>query len=191
MRVIPHPTLTRARRFLCVLEAVHLNTAPSYSVRVRARVPAVVRRFVLSLAVIATAFIVAAWLGRTPPFEGRAYDPYAEQSVLRAMPFDFPLPYDIALVAAGRGEELAYHAQWNSSLTAAEINVQFNEHLLGSPKWRLTQLPPEGDTYTTTLARIGADGYMTHFAQFTIEHLTDQTIITLDFTPVPVALAPD
>ena len=65
-------------------------------------------RVSFSFAVITTAFLIAAWFGRTPPFEGRAYDPYAEQSVLRAMPFDAPLPYDMALVAAGQGVELAY-----------------------------------------------------------------------------------
>jgi hypothetical protein len=173
-----------------VLEASRLSTTSAYSVRNRARVSATALRAGVSLCVITAAFLVAAWFGRTPPFEGRAYDPYAEQSVLRALPFDAPLPYDMALVAAGRGDELAYHVQWTSNLDPSKLRAQFDEHLAGSPKWRLTQDPALSDTFTTTIARIGADGYMTHFAELSIASERNQRIITLDFTPVPLALAP-
>ena len=148
-------------------------------------------RAMASAAIIAIAFLAAAWFGATPPFEGRATDPYSERSVLNALPFDAPLPYEMALVTAGRGEGLPYQLQWTSSLPAAEIAAQFREHLAGSPKWRLTQEPPTTDEFVTTVARIGADGYMTHFASIAISREAGQTIVSFNFTPIPTALAPD
>ena len=68
---------------------------------------------------VAAAFIGAAWLGGTPPFESHTHDPFSETSVMRALPFDAPIPHDMALVAAGRGEELAYHAQWSADESVA------------------------------------------------------------------------
>jgi hypothetical protein len=148
-------------------------------------------RVLASGAVVALAFLTAAWLGTTPPFESRADDPYGEASVVRAMPFDSPMPYDVSLAAAGRGEDLPYHTQWTSSLPPEEIARQFNEHLAGSPRWRLTQHPPTTPIFATTLARLGSDGYMTHFARISVSTTESQTIVTFDFTPIPSSLAPD
>jgi hypothetical protein len=148
-------------------------------------------RLTMSIAVVGAAFLVAAWFGATPPFEGRATDPYSERAVLKALPFDAPLPYDMSLVTAGRGEDLPYQLQWTSSLPPAEIAGQFREHLAGSPKWNLTQELPTSDEFVTTVARIGADGYMTHFASIAISHEAGQTIVSFSFTPIPSALAPD
>lgn len=143
------------------------------------------------MTIVAGAFLASAWAGRTPPFEERSYDPYSETSILRAIPFDAPLPYDMALVAAGRGDELAYHVQWSSAEPSSGIAEQFREHLAGSPRWVLTQEAPTGDNFTTTMARLDSRGYMTHFARLAISPSTGQTFITLDFTPVPSSLAPD
>ena len=138
-----------------------------------------------------SAFVAAAWLGRTFPFEQRPADPYSNASVVRAMSFDTPMPYDISLASAGRGTDLAYHTQWTSTLPPAEIAAQFNQHLAGSPRWVLTQNVPTAGEFTTTLVRRGSDGYMTHFARITVAANGGQTIVTLDFTPIPTDLAPE
>ncbi|MBI5289260.1 MAG: hypothetical protein HY873_09850 [Chloroflexi bacterium] len=170
--------------------ARYRSVAPVY-VRLSTRVSGAWIRAAISGAVITAAFLGSAWVGHTPPFEGRAYDPYSETAVIRALPFDTPLPFDISLVAAGRGEDLPYHAQWTSNLDTRDTSAQFNEHLAGSPRWRLTQDPPTVDEFVTTLVRLDAAGYMTHFARLAIERDAGQTIVTLDFSPVPVSLAPD
>jgi hypothetical protein len=173
-----------------VLDAARYPTATLARPRLRIRTPALALRVAGSTAVVAGAFLVAALVGATPPFEGRAPSPYGETAVLRAIPFDAPLPYDMSLVAAGRGPDLAYRAQWTSSRPPDEVAAQFFDHLAGSPKWRLTQTPPAPGEFTTTLARVGADGYMTHFARVVIAGEGAQTVITFDFTPVPSSLAP-
>jgi hypothetical protein len=175
-----------------VLDATRLRTAMLAPLSARStRISGKLIRTIVSIAIASAAFLTAAWFGATPPFEGRTADPYSERAVLNALPFDTPLPYDMSLVTAGRGEDLPYQLQWTSSLPPSEIAGQFREHLAGSPKWNLTQEPPTADEFVTTVARIGADGYMTHFASIAISHEADQTIVSFSFTPIPSALAPD
>jgi hypothetical protein len=157
----------------------------------RFSLPSTAVRLVVSTCVVVAAFLAAAWVGRTFPFESRIADPYGEAAVVRAMPFDTPMPYDISLAAAGRGADLPYHTQWTSPLPPDEIAGQFHEHLAGSPRWELTQTAPAGSEFTTTLARTGADGYMTHFARMSVGRDAGQTIVTFDFTPIPSSLAPE
>jgi len=123
-----------------------------------------VARIVASLCVVAVGFFVAARVAGTAPFEGAAADPYGEKGVLRALPFDAPLPYDIELAEAGRGERLPYHTRWTSELAPDDVAAQVREHLAKSPKWQHTQVQPLTGRLSSTFARVGSDGYMTHFA---------------------------
>jgi hypothetical protein len=174
-----------------VLDAALVRYAAPARSLARTFVAGAAARAIASLATVTAAFFATAWIGGTPPFEGRTFDPYSETGVMRALPFDAPLPYDISLTAAGRGPDLAYQAQWTSQRSPAEIKAQFEEHLRQSPRWRPTQEPPAGDEFVTTLARVGSDGYMTHFARLAVQRGTGQTIVTFTFTPIPSSLAPD
>jgi hypothetical protein len=174
-----------------VLDAARYPRSIAVPVSMRARLPKAAVRLAAYVLVVACAFIAAAWVGAAPPFEGRTHDPYSETAVMRAIPFDAPLPYDIAVVGAGRGDDLPYRAQWSSQEPADTIAGQFHEHLAGSPKWQLTQETPVMSEFRTTLARVDASGYMTHFARITIERSSGQTFVTLEFTPVPSSLVPD
>lgn len=178
-----------------MLDAARLVAWTPARIRTRMSAPTSVRRRVLracaSAAVIAAAFLVAAWLGRTPPFEGRMHDPFSETAVLRAVPFDAPLPQDMSLVAAGRGDDLAYNVQWTSPASTAALVDAFETRLDGSPKWETTHAETARGALTTTLARLGSDGYMTHFARLTIRPEGEQSIVSFEFTPVPVSLVDD
>lgn len=150
-----------------------------------------VARTAASLALVAAAFFVAAWTGGTAPFHGSARDPYATNAVVRAIPFDAPLPYDKTLMEAGRGPRLPYHVRWTSDLPPGAVSAQVREHLAGSPRWELTQTVPVEGEFATTLARSGSDGYMTHFAELSVAAERGVTVITFDFTPIPTTLAPE
>jgi hypothetical protein len=190
MRVSPNGGARPLRRFLAVLDAARLrNAAPPWTLA-RTHVSGAAVRAIAAVSTIAVAFLTSAWIGGTPPFEGHTYDPYAESAVMHALPFDTPLPYDMSVAAAGRGPDLPYRAQWTSTLAAGEVAAEFRQHLERSPRWRLTQDAPVGDEFVTTLARVDAGGYMTHFGRLTIARDNDQTVITFDFTPIPAGLAP-
>ncbi|MEX2247070.1 MAG: hypothetical protein WEC75_10320 [Dehalococcoidia bacterium] len=148
-------------------------------------------RFLASAAVVALAFIIAAWIAGTTPFDGARGDPYSPKAVQRALPFDAPLPYDVTIVEAGRGDRLPYHMQLHSSLPPAAIAAQVGDHLANSPKWHATQSTPIEGEFATTFARTGADGFMTHFAAISVTATGTGSLVTFDFTPVPTTLAPD
>ena len=173
-----------------------LQTLPARQVE-RVRAHAVGRRTarlangLASLAIVGSAFLIAAWLGDTPPFEGNTSDPYSEKRVLRALPFDVPLPYDMSLVVAARGVDLPYHAQWTSQAPPEELIAQYEKHLTGSPRWRQLVGETQGGEAAVTLARSSSDGILTHFAKLTISRDATQTIVTFDFTPIPSSLAPE
>jgi hypothetical protein len=178
-----------------VLDATHVTngrTANHFVLAARWPLPARALRTLASGMTITLAFLAAAWLGGTPPFEGNADNPYSEARVVRAIPFDTPLPYSMSLAAGGRGEELPYFAQWTSGLAPNAMLAEYREHLAGSPRWRiLTEEVHAGGTYSSTLARTTDRNTLTHYAQFSITRDSMQTVVELRFTPVPVSLAPD
>lgn len=148
-------------------------------------------RLVASLVVVAAAYAGASWYGNVAPFEGGRNDPFSQESVLRALPFDAPLPYSISLISAGRGGQLPYHIAWSSPLSGDAVGQQVLDHLAGSPKWQLTENKPLAGDFTTTLARLSADGQMTHFAALSVRTAPGGgTTVSFDFTPIPSSLAP-
>jgi hypothetical protein len=147
-------------------------------------------RLLGSLAVVAIAYLGAAWYAHVAPFAGLEPSPYSTQSVLRAVPFDAPLPYELALVEAGHGDPLPYHVEWRSTATPDVVAEQVVQHLAGSPKWRLADNAAIAGAFTTHLARVQSNGQMTHFAELSVRPDGAGSIVTFDFTPIPRALAP-
>jgi hypothetical protein len=147
-------------------------------------------RAVASLCVVVGTFLAAAWVAGTAPFGAEADPPYSETAVLRAVPFDAPLPYDIELVEAGEGDRLPYHTRWTSERTPGELAAQVRDHLSKSPKWQHTQVQALGGQFNSTFARVGSDGYMTHFAVLSVASEGGATVVTFDFSPIPTSLAP-
>jgi hypothetical protein len=147
-------------------------------------------RVALSLLVVLAVFAAAAWSAGTRPFSSSAPPPYSQTAVLRAIPFDAPLPYDLTLVEAGHGKDLAYHVVWTSAATPDQVGQQVLDHLVGSPKWQLAQNTPLAGAFTTHLARVSAEGQMTHFAELSVAPRPGGSTVTFDFTPIPTSLAP-
>jgi hypothetical protein len=162
--------------------------------RLALRAPTVLRkstvRLVASAAIVGAAFLAAAWFAKTSPFRPTPPDPYSQTAVMRAIPFDAPLPYDIQLASTGRGGQLPYHVVWTSKLSGDAIGQQVLDHLAGSPKWQLTQNGPLAGDFTTHLARVSSDGQMTHFAELSVRQTGTGSVVTFDFTPIPTTLAP-
>ena len=133
---------------------------------------------------VVAAFASASYLAATPPFEHRAGTPSERDRVLRALPFDAPLPYDIELTSAGPGADLPYRLEYTSSRAPAELGAQVAEHLAGAPKWSLTQDTDLHGEFKTTFSRIDSTGLMTHFALATLWRDGDNTLFTFDFVPI-------
>ena len=152
--------------------------------------PRTMVRFAASLLVVFAAFAGAAWYAGVTPFSAGTIAPYSQQAVLRAIPFDAPLPYNLTLVEAVRGRPLPYHVVWTSEAPPNAVGQQVLDHLAGSPKWQLAENTPLAGAFTTHLARETADGQMTHFATLSVTARGTGSLVTLDFTPIPTTLAP-
>ncbi|MHB8377433.1 MAG: hypothetical protein ACYDEB_10830 [Dehalococcoidia bacterium] len=147
-------------------------------------------RITASALVVGVAYLAAAWYAGVAPFRATEPAPYSQTSVMRAVPFDAPLPYDRTLLAAGRGGALPYHVVWTSTLPPDAVGQQVLQHLRDSPKWQLTERTPLAGAFTTHLARIAANGQMTHFAELSVRRYGSGSLIAFDFTPIPTMLAP-
>lgn len=167
--------------------------AASLPRRIAAPSPTLILRLALSLAVVAGAYVVAAWAGGVTPFPPRTVDPYSPKEVLRAIPYDVPLPPELTLADAGRGEELPYHAEWSAGVTPAEIVSDVRTFLDINPKWQIVTDDPEpGGGVRLVLARSTDFGLMTHYAILrVVEGGAGGAVVTLDFTPIPTSLAPE
>jgi hypothetical protein len=131
------------------------------------------------------AFLLVAYAGGTAPFEGGGRGATSERDrVERAMPFDTPLPDDLEFVAAGPGAKLPYHIEYKSPLAPAPLGAAIQASLRDSPKWELTQFTDLGAPFDTTLARIGSNGLMTHFAVMTLRDGEGGSTLTFDFVPM-------
>ncbi len=147
-------------------------------------------RAAASLVVVLAAFAGAPWYAGVTPFAAATLAPYSQQAVLRAIPFDAPLPYKLTLVDASRGKQLPYHVVWKSDAPPNVVGQQVLDHLAGSPKWQLAENTPLAGAFTTHLARLSADAQMTHFATLSVAAAGSGSLVTFDFTPIPAMLAP-
>lgn len=172
----PHMQLVLTRRTLS-------GRFDAPAARVAARVAA-------SALVVGAAYLGAAWYAGVAPFRASAPAPYSQGAVLRAIPFDAPLPYDRRLLEAGRGGVLPYHVVWTSAQSPDAVGLEVLEHLRNSPKWQLTERTALAGAFTTHLARLAANGQMTHFAELSVRPYGAGSLITFDFTPIPTAFAP-
>jgi hypothetical protein len=161
--------------------------------RIAAPSPALALRLALSLAVVAAGYLAGAWAGGVTPFPARTVDPYSRTEVLRAVPFDAPLPPELELAHAGRGDQLPYHVEWSAGLAPAEVVADVRTFLEINPKWAvMTDDPEPGGGVRLVLARSTDFGLMTHYAILrVVEGGAGGAIVTLDFTPIPTSLAPE
>ena len=143
-----------------------------------------IARLCFSAFVVVVAFFAAAYIAGAPPFEHRAGAPSERERVLRALPFDAPLPYDVELVEAGPGNDLPYQLTYVSSLPPAAVAEQMAEHLGGAPKWALTQDTQLDGEFRTTLSRIDSTGLLTHFAVVTLQRDGERSLFTFEFVPI-------
>jgi hypothetical protein len=137
-----------------------------------------------ALLLVSASFLAASYVAAMPPFEHRAGSLSERDRVLRALPFDAPLPYDVELRAAGPGPDLPYRLEYVSDLPPDELGAQAADHLAGAPKWALTQHTDLSREFDTTLSRVDSTGLMTHFAVASMRREGARTVFTFEFVPI-------
>jgi hypothetical protein len=136
---------------------------------------------VTGLLIVVAAFLTAAAIGNTFPFERSSDIPLDPTIVLAELPPDFPVPSEGRVEFAGEGEDLPYRIVWS----AGESVPQFAERvraLFETGGWELMLPEEESDTsYRVRLARLDPSGQMTHWAMLDVEAEGGGSTIALDF----------
>jgi hypothetical protein len=136
-------------------------------------------RLTLAGLFLALGYLAAALVGNVPPFR-QQYDPYSASAVLDQLPPGFPIPADAQVELAGRGAQLPYHVQWTSAEPVPAV-APIYEDLLKSDNWELMLREEASPSYRIRLARLGPDGFMTHWAMLDVSPRDGGSRISLDF----------
>jgi hypothetical protein len=128
---------------------------------------------------IALVYFVGAFVVHVPPFTQHR-DPYSRSAVLAELPPGFPLPADGELAAAGRGEQLPYHAEWTSAEPVSEV-AGIYRRILDGVHWELMLEESTGPSYRIRLSRLGPGGFLTHWGMLDVSPQGAGSRVTLDF----------
>jgi hypothetical protein len=136
-------------------------------------------RLTLAGLLVALGYLTAALVGNVPPFR-QQYDPFATSAVVDQLPPGFPVPPDAKVESAGRGAQLPYHVQWTSAEPVPTVAATYDD-LLKSGDWELMLREEASPSYRIRLARLGPDGFMTHWAMLDVSPREGGSRISLDF----------
>lgn len=127
-------------------------------------------------------YLGAAYVSRNAPFEPAAL--FSRQTIVSALPSDFPLPDDAQLEAARAGDALPYRIEWHSDRSADDVVATVSIGLDDGP-WALKRTTESGDAIALQAARDGAgiDGDV--IANVTLQPSPNGSRITIEFSPLP------
>lgn len=137
----------------------------------------------VALAVIGltSGYLLSAYVSNNEPFR---QDPFGQQTVLQALPEDFPLP-DVGVVQrAGRGSVLPYRVEWQSGQPVSEVAGAIRRKIEEGP-WELVLVEDGDGVLRLQTVRLDLGGYMDMFAELRISGVDGGSVVSLEFTPMP------
>ena len=137
----------------------------------------------VALAVIGltSGYLLSAYVSNNAPFR---QDPFGQQTVLQALPDDFPLPDTGVVESAGRGSLLPYRVEWQSDQPVSEVASVIGRKIEEGP-WELVLVEDGDGVLRLQTVRLDLGGYMDVFAELRISDVDGGSITTLEFSPVP------
>ena len=165
---------------------LHATHAAVIADRIRrpraASMPALAMILAASACAIAAGYLGAAFVSRNAPFAPSPL--FSRQSIVRALPSDFPLPQDARLDSAGAGDALPYRIEWRTDRPVGDVVATLKQRL-DEGMWSVTRTTESGDAITVHVARdaAGIDGDVV--ADVTIAPSSMGARITIEFSPLP------
>ena len=137
----------------------------------------------VALAVIGltVGYLLSAYMSNNEPFR---QDPFGQQTVLQALPDDFPLPDAGELAYAGRGSLLPYRVEWHSEQPVSEVAGAIGRKIEEGP-WELVLVEDGEGIFRLRTVRLDLGGYMDMFAELQISNVDGGSVMSLEFTPLP------
>ena len=136
-----------------------------------------------ALAVIGltSGYLLSAYVSNNEPFR---QDPFGRQTVLQALPDDFPLPDSGVVERAGRGTLLPYRVEWVSDRPVSEVAGVIGRKIEEGP-WELVLVEDHGGVMRLQTVRLDPGGYMDMFAELQVSDIDGGSVMSLEFTPMP------
>ena len=136
-----------------------------------------------ALAVVGLTFgyLLSAYVSNNEPFR---QDPFGRQTVLQALPDDFPLPDGGEVEHAGRGSLLPYRVEWQSERPVSEVASAVGRKIEEGP-WELVLVEDGGGILRLRTVRLDLGGYMDMFAELQVSGVDGGSVMSLEFTPMP------
>ena len=137
----------------------------------------------VALAVIGltSGYLLSAYVSNNAPFR---QDPFGQQTVLQALPDDFPLPDAAEIANTGRGSFLPYRVELLSEQPVSEVAGAIKRKIEEGP-WELVLVEDGDGVLRLQTVRLDLGGYMDVFAELHISDVDGGSITTLEFSPIP------
>ena len=155
--------------------------------RLAPRVPKAALWTAAAVVAMGSGYVISAFVSESGPFHP---GPFGRQTVLRALPDDFPTPPNATLDFAGRGSLLPYQVHWKSTEPLAELGGYYTE-LLAEDGWEIMLIEPEPGILRIRTAHFDVTDNMDAFAELQV---TGSEIaisnVTLEFLLLPTSKVP-
>ena len=154
--------------------------------RLGLQLPRLALGITVALVALSSGYLLSAFVSQNGPFRAGPFD---RQTVLRALPADFPLPPESTIEHAGRGALLPYRVQWQSTQPTSEV-ASLLRRKLDVGDWEIVLADGDENGLRLRTVRNGIDGEMEFFGEVTVAESEDGTVTQLEFTPIPTTLVP-
>ena len=135
----------------------------------------------LAVVGLTSGYLLSAYVSNNEPFR---QDPFGQQTVLQALPDDFPLPDTGVVESAGRGSLLPYRVEWQSDQPVSEVASVIGRKIEEGP-WELVLVEDGDGVLRLQTVRLDLGGYMDMFAELQISGVDGGSVMSLEFTPMP------
>jgi hypothetical protein len=150
------------------------------------RVPVPVVWTVMAVVAVSSGYVVSAFVSQNGPFQPGHF---GRQTVLAALPEDFPVPPEATIEDAGRGTVLPYRIEWQSGEPVSEVAGALRTKLADGT-WEIVLEEGEEDDVLLRTARLDLAGFMDVFAEVRVIDWQGGSAVSLEFTPLPTDRVP-
>lgn len=129
----------------------------------------------------------ASYASGSGPFATNTY--FGRDTVLRALPPDFPVPDGSRLDDAGAGTRLPYRIDWQTNGLISDVAGLMRERL-SDGTWHVVDTRVDGDAVTLRAARIGSRDTPPALGEIEIAPSGQGSRVRVEFSPLPSSSVP-
>ncbi len=150
------------------------------------RVPQFAVWAVAAVVAMSSGYVVSAFVSQNGPFQPGNF---GRQTVLGAVPDDFPVPPEATIQDAGPGTLLPYRVEWQTEAPVSEVAGMY-ERELADGTWEIVLEDTGEDDVRLRTAHLDLTGFMDVFAEVRVADSEGGSAVSLEFTLLPTTRVP-